>query len=134
MLQILGIDHIVLRTTQLDAMLQFYCNVLGCSIERSLPEIGLIQLRAGMSLIDIVPVNSELGRLGGKPPNQDGRNLEHFCLNLNDINEEQLSHYLSEQKIDHEVPAERYGAAGFSKSVYIKDPEDNVVELKIPAK
>jgi catechol-2,3-dioxygenase len=132
MLQILGIDHIVLRTTQLDEMLQFYCDVLGCSVERSLAEIGLIQLRAGMSLIDLVPVDSELGRLGGKPPSQDGRNLEHFCLSLKAIDEAQLSQYLSEHQIEHEALVERYGAVGFSKSVYVKDPEGNVVELKLP--
>jgi glyoxylase I family protein len=134
MLQIIGIDHIVLRTVVLDEMLQFYCDVLGCVVERSLPEIGLTQLRAGSALIDLVPVKSELGRLGGKAPSQDGRNLEHFCVAIQGLNEEQLIQYLEENKIEHEAMAERYGAVGFSKSVYIKDPEGNVVELKLNSK
>jgi len=131
MLQIIGIDHIVLRTVVLDEMLQFYCDVLGCVVERALPDIGLTQLRAGSALIDIVPVKSELGRLGGKAPSQDGRNLEHFCLAIKDLNEERLSEYLTKNKIEHEAMVERYGAVGFSKSVYINDPEGNVVELKL---
>ena len=131
MLKILGIDHIVLRTARTQQMLEFYQHVLGCSLERELPALGLIQLRAGAALIDIVPVDSELGRLGGGPPNQDGRNLEHFCLTVADLNESQLLAYLAEHDIDTGEPAERFGASGFSKSVYIKDPEGNVVELKL---
>jgi catechol-2,3-dioxygenase len=116
-------------------MLQFYCGVLGCVVERSLPKnIGLIQLRAGSALIDLVPVDSELGRLGGKAPSQDGRNLEHFCLIIDDLAEDSLGEYLTENNIEHESMVERYGAAGFSKSVYVCDPEGNVVELKLNAK
>ena len=135
MLKIVGLDHIVLRTTKLDEMLHFYCSVLGCVVERTLPDnIGLIQLRAGSALIDLVPVDSELGRLGGKAPVQDGRNLEHFCLTIDDLGEEPLKRYLADNNIDHQPMAERYGAAGFSKSVYINDPEGNVVELKLDTK
>lgn len=133
-LKLLAIDHVVLRTTREAEMVAFYCDVLGCSRERDLPRaVGLIQLRAGTSLIDIVPVDSELGRLGGKPPSQDGRNLEHFCLSLADIDEEGLLAHLASHGIDGGEPARRYGATGFSRSVYINDPEGNVVELKLPS-
>jgi catechol 2,3-dioxygenase-like lactoylglutathione lyase family enzyme len=132
MLKIIGLDHLVLRTTDIDAMLQFYCNVIGCVIERSLIDsIGLIQLRAGASLIDIVPVDSELGRLGGKAPDQDGRNLEHFCLTIKNMGEKELSGYLDDCGIKHLPAKERYGATGFGQSVYVEDPEGNVVELKL---
>ncbi len=47
MVKIREIDHLVLRVTKLEVMLQFYCTVLGCQIERSQEEIGLTQLRAG---------------------------------------------------------------------------------------
>ena len=113
-------------------MLGFYQGLLGCTLERELPDLGLIQLRAGASLIDIVPVDSELGRLGGKAPSQDGRNLEHFCLKV-EVDEANLLQYLSEHGIECGDAELRYGAAGFSKSVYISDPEGNVVELKTPA-
>ncbi len=131
-LKIVGIDHIVLRTTSTREMLRFYRDLLGCELERELPpEVGLLQLRAGNSLIDIVPVDSELGRLGGGPPTQDGRNMEHFCLSVADLTEQQLREFLCRHGIDAGEMSTRYGASGFSKSVYINDPEGNVVELKL---
>ena len=69
MIRVRAIDHIVLRTAHLTNMVDFYCGVLGCTVERALPEeVGLYQLRAGSALIDIVAVDSELGRHGGGPP------------------------------------------------------------------
>ena len=73
MFEIAGLDHIVLRTTRLAPMLDFYCGVLGCVVERETsPALGLTQLRAGEALIDLVVVDSELGRVGGGPPAATG--------------------------------------------------------------
>ncbi|MGF1737055.1 VOC family protein [Photobacterium satsumensis] len=131
MIKLEGIDHVVLRTTKLPDMLHFYCQVLGAQLERELPkEMGLVQLRAGSALIDLVTVESQLGRLGGKPPSQNGRNLDHFCLQIAPIPEEELLDFLSQHNIPCEGFAERYGAEGFGRSLYIHDPEGNVVELK----
>ncbi|MGF1909242.1 VOC family protein [Vibrio kasasachensis] len=130
MIQITGLDHIVLRTQHLDSMLHFYCDVLGCTVERCLPELGLTQLRAGNALIDIVTVNSELGKLGGAPPSQDGRNVDHFCLQIEQIEESELIIYLNRLGIKFDRFTERYGAQGFGRSVYLSDPENNIVELK----
>ena len=81
MFEVAGIDHVVLRTANIDDMLAFYSNVLGCKVERETsPESGLTQLRAGNALIDLVRVDSKLGRLGGGPPGNSGNNLDHFCL------------------------------------------------------
>ena len=131
MIKVLGLDHIVLRTTQLPAMLEFYSDFLGCKLERELDEsVGLIQLRAGSALIDIVPVDSELGRSGGGPPQQDGRNVDHFCLCIEEIDESRLLAEFDKRGIGNSGFAERYGAQGFGRSIYIDDPEGNVVELK----
>lgn len=131
MIHIHGLDHIVLRTSNIEAMLTFYRDVLGCPIERELaPDIGLIQLRAGSALIDIVPIDSELGQLDGQAPQQDGRNIDHFCLQMTPVEEADLVHYLISHGIEVSEFAERYGAEGFGRSLYIQDPEGNVVELK----
>ncbi|PSW09404.1 VOC family virulence protein [Photobacterium rosenbergii] len=131
MIKLEGIDHVVLRTTKLTDMLNFYCQVLGAKLERELPkEMGLVQLRAGSALIDLVTVDSQLGQLGGKPPSQDGRNVDHFCLQIVPVEEHALLEYLSQHNIACEGFAERYGAEGFGRSLYIQDPEGNVVELK----
>lgn len=130
MIEVQSIDHVVLRTTNLAAMLRFYCDVLNCPVERELKDLGLIQLRAGDALIDIVPVDSELGKLGGKAPSQDGRNMDHLCLRIGQVSESELSDYLIGHGIAVEEFAERYGAQGHGRSLYIEDPERNTVELK----
>lgn len=130
MIEIVGLDHLVLRTSRITAMLEFYHHILGCRIERTLPDLGLTQLRAGHALIDIVAVDSELGQLGGKAPQQNGRNLDHFCLQIAARDEDTLLRYLHQHDIQTESFAERYGAQGFGRSLYITDPEGNIVELK----
>ena len=131
MFEIVAIDHIVLRTSKLDQMLSFYCNILGCKVERTLPaETGLTQLRAGNALIDLVTVDSELGRKGGAAPTESGNNMDHFCLQLKTITEADIKAHLRKSGIEQVDFQERYGAQGFGRSVYIKDPEGNIVELR----
>ncbi len=130
-MEIAGIDHIVLRTTKLAAMLDFYCNVLGCTVERETSaEMGLTQLRAGNALIDLVTVDSRLGRMGGGPPARSENNLDHFCLQLKPVSEEEIRQHLSSHGIEVGEFEERYGAQGFGKSIYLKDPEGNTVEFR----
>ena len=131
MIEVAGIDHIVLRTTKLQAMLEFYAGILGCKVERETsPETGLTQLRAGNALIDLVVVDSILGKLGGAAPNQTGNNVDHFCLQLKPILEAEIKAHLESNGVEAGEFDERYGAQGFGRSVYIKDPEGNVVELR----
>jgi glyoxylase I family protein len=85
MIRIRDIDHLVLRVVDLDGMLHFYCDVLGCTIERRQDSIGLVQLRAGRSLVDLVPIGGELGRAGGAAPGIEGRNLDHFCFRVGGV-------------------------------------------------
>ncbi|MCH8057015.1 MAG: VOC family protein [Proteobacteria bacterium] len=130
-IRVRAIDHIVLRTAHLADMVDFYSRVLGCAVERTLPEeVGLYQLRAGSALIDIVAVDSELGRLGGGPPTTRQNNLDHFCLQIDSFEEQALLDWLSQQGIEASEFEIRYGAQGFGPSVYIRDPDGNTVELK----
>ena len=131
MISLTGLDHIVFRTTRLEEMLVFYRDILGCTLERQLPASqGLTQLRAGNALIDLVTVDSELGRMGGKAPSQDGRNVDHICLQIAPLDESELLSYLEDHDVQHSGFAERYGAQGFGRSIYLQDPEGNVVELR----
>ncbi len=131
MFAISGIDHIVLRTAKLNKMLDFYSGILGCKVERETSkETGLVQLRAGNSLIDLVVVDSRLGKLGGGAPTSTENNLDHFCLQLKPITESEIKAHLLSHGIEFDDFDDRYGAQGLGKSVYIKDPEGNVVELR----
>jgi glyoxylase I family protein len=132
MIRIREIDHVVLRIRDLEAMLHFYCEVLGCRIERRVDAIGLIQLRAGRSMIDLVPLDGELGRGGGPAPGAAGKNLDHLCLRVDPFDEADILSHLQAFNIQAEDAKPRYGAEGMGPSIYLSDPEGNVVELKGP--
>ena len=130
MFQIQGLDHVVIRVSDVEEMIRFYCEVLGCSLERRLDEIGLIQLRAGAALIDLVPVDGELGRMGGAAPGAEGRNMDHLCLRIEPFEPADLADHLRGHGLAPGEVKRRYGAEGFGPSIYLEDPEGNVVELK----
>jgi glyoxylase I family protein len=132
MIRIREIDHVVLRIRDLEAMLHFYCEVLGCRVERRVDEIGLIQLRAGRSMIDLVPLDGKLGLDGGPAPTLAGRNLDHLCLRIDPFDETEILAHLQAFDICAEGARSRYGAEGMGPSIYVSDPEGNVVELKGP--
>jgi catechol 2,3-dioxygenase-like lactoylglutathione lyase family enzyme len=128
-----GIDHIVLRVIQLDAMIRFYCDVLGCRIERRQDEIGLVQLRAGGALVDLVPVDGKLGKVGGAAPGREGRNLDHVCFRVEPFDADAIRTHLAAHGVQAGPVESRYGADGEGPSVYLQDPEHNTIELKGPA-
>ncbi len=130
MISIQALDHIVLRAADAEALVAFYRDVIGCAVERTLPEYGLWQLRAGNALIDIVSLDGKLGQVGGKGPGSEGHNVDHFCLRIAPVPKQQLLDYLDSHHISHGGFENRYGATGFGESVYIEDPQGNTVELK----
>ena len=130
--RIRGLDHLVLRVTDLERARAFYCNVLGCTVDHYRPKLGLMQIRAGAALIDLVPVEGTLGRHGGTAPGTEGRNLDHFCLQIDPFDPAALSAHLRSHGIDMGEVRQRYGADGNGPSVYLKDPDGNTVELKGP--
>jgi len=131
MFRITHIDHLVLRVVDLERQLAFYRDVLGCTLERRDDRIGLIQLRAGASLIDLVPVDGQLGRAGGAAPGREGRNVDHVAFRVLPWNGEAILAYLQDHGIAAEI-ASRYGAEGDGPSIYLTDPEGNGLELKGP--
>jgi catechol 2,3-dioxygenase-like lactoylglutathione lyase family enzyme len=129
-IEIRGLDHVVLRTVDPQRSMRFYCKVLGCVEERSLAELGLYQLRAGAQLIDLVDTNSPLGKLGGAPAGLEARNMDHFAVQLAHFDEAAIRRHLASFGVESGDVAERYGALGNGPSMYLRDPDGNVVELK----
>jgi glyoxylase I family protein len=125
-----GIDHIVFRVTDVARMLAFYRDVLGCVMEKEQAELGLFQLRAGRSLIDLVDVQGRLGRAGGAAPGAEGRNVDHVCLGVRPFDEAALRAHLARHGVTVVEAGSRYGAEGEGQALYIRDPEGNTVELK----
>jgi catechol 2,3-dioxygenase-like lactoylglutathione lyase family enzyme len=132
MLHIREIDHLVLRVRDVEAMIRFYGEVLGCPVHRIDEKIQLVQLRAGRGLIDLVPVDSELGRAGGAAPGSEGFNLDHFCLRVDPWDAEAILAHLQAHGVAAGPVAQRFGAEGEGPSLYLTDPEGNTVELKGP--
>ena len=126
------IDHVVLRARDAEALVRFYCEVLGCVPERRQDAIGLVQLRAGRSLIDIVDFAGKLGRAGGAAPGTEGRNMDHLCLRIEPFDVAAIRAHLTAHGVPVGAPALRYGAEGEGPSLYLSDPEGNTVELKGP--
>ena len=120
--RIRNLDHVVLRVRDMESALAFYTGVLGCREERRLEEIGLVQLRAGAALIDLVPGE----------PDQEGANMDHFAVRVTPFDVAAIRAWLAEHGIETEAALPRYGAEGTGPSIYIRDPDGNTVELKGP--
>jgi glyoxylase I family protein len=121
--EVAELDHVVLRCRDQPAMLAFYTGVLGLVEERRVDAIGLVQLRAGRSMLDLIPAAADPGGVGS---------LDHFCLDVEAAGLEVVAAYLETRgAAPLGPPMETYGAHGMGASIYVRDPEDNVVELKV---
>jgi catechol 2,3-dioxygenase-like lactoylglutathione lyase family enzyme len=125
------IDHLVLRVADSARAERFYREVLGCRVARRREDLGLVHLAAGASMIDLVALDGPLGRRGAAAPAEDGRNLDHLCLRVDPFDEDALRAHLAVHGVEPLAPvAINFGAEGEGPSLYVRDPEGNVVELK----
>lgn len=128
------IDHLVFRVRDLDASVAFYESVLGCKVARRRPELGLIHVRAGVSMIDLVAIDGKLGSAGGEGPGVEGRNVDHLCLRVEPFDEEAIVAHLARFGIQPRGPASsNFGAEGVGLSLYFADSDGNLIELKGPS-
>jgi len=128
---VLRIDHIVLRVKDIERAITFYRDVLGCAIEKRRDDLGLVHLRAGASLIDLVTPDGPLGKQGGALAGVEGRNVDHICLRIEPFDEAAIRALMAAHgvTVNGEVQ-NNFGAEGNGPSIYIADPDGNTVELK----
>lgn len=124
------IDHVVFRVNDLERMISFYRDVLGCRLERGPGDALLAQLRAGDSLIDLVDASGPLGKQSGGAPDHESRNVDHVCFLVDPWDAELILEQLRKHGVNPGDVASRYGATGQGPSIYFADPEGNTVELK----
>ena len=118
----LGLDHVVLRVRDQEASQRFYTDVLGCKVDHFNERISLLQLRFGEQLIDLLP--GERGAGGG---------MDHFCLSVRCDDLAAVAGDLTARGVALEGGVvQRRGAYGTGPSLYLRDPEGNVIELKVP--
>jgi glyoxylase I family protein len=132
-LTVLRIDHVVLRVQDLDRSIHFYERLLGCHVVKRRDDLGLVHLRAGVSMIDLVDVAGSLGRKGGAPAGTGGRNVDHLCLRVEPFDEAALLASIRALGLEGSAQAQiNFGAEGDGPSIYVADPDGNLVELKGP--
>jgi glyoxylase I family protein len=129
-IRIQDIDHVVLRVRELARMVDFYCKVIGCSVEWDRPERGLVHLRAGSCMIDLVSVDGPTGSRGGAAPGAQGHNMDHLCLRIQGFDLDAIVKHLESHHVKVGRISDRFGAEGRGMSIYLQDPEGNTVELK----
>ena len=128
---VLRIDHIVLRVKDIERAITFYRDVLGCAIEKRRDDLGLVHLRAGASLIDLVTPDGPLGKQGGALAGVEGRNVDHICLRIEPFDEAAIRALMAAHGVAvHGEVQNNFGAEGNGPSIYIADPDGNTVELK----
>jgi glyoxylase I family protein len=132
-LRISAIDHVVLRVRDIDAMRRFYCEVLGAEHVAWRAKFGMSHLRAGASMIDLITVDGPLGLQGGAAPGGEGRNMDHLCLRIDPFDQQAIVAHLQKHGVVVGDIRQRYGAEGNGTSIYLTDPEGNMVELKGPS-
>ena len=117
------IDHVVLRVDDLEAMVRFYEQALGFKVERRVADAGLVQMRAGASMLDLIRAE--------RPTR--GANMDHLCFLVTPFDRPSMEASLSRFGIALGETVERYGAQGHGLSVYFDDPEGNKIEFKGPS-
>lgn len=126
------LDHVVLRVQDIQRSLAFYSETLGCDVAKRRDDLGMIHLRAGTSMIDLVDVAGTLGQQAGGAADPEHRNLDHFCLRITPFIEADILTHLRNHGVRADKAAKRYGAEGEGPSLYCFDPDGNQVELKGP--
>ncbi len=127
------LDHVVLRVRDLARSIAFYEAVLGCRVARRRDDLGLVHLRVGASMIDLVAVDGVLGRPGGTAAAATGRNMDHLCLRIEPFDESALLDHLRRHAVVPKAAVQiNFGAEGDGPSLYFDDPDGNVLELKGP--
>src|SRR6185503_17290087 len=112
-MRILRLDHIVLRVRDMERMIAFWRDALGCPVEKVQAEFGLVHIRAGDALIDLVDVAGKLGKEGGPAPAEEGRNLDHFCLRVEPFDTAAIRARLKALGVAVDEPKRRFGAEGY---------------------
>lgn len=128
------IDHVVFRVGDLQRSVDFYQRVLGCELVRTRTDLGLVHLRAGASMIDLVDIDGAPGKRGGNRTGPDSHNVDHVCLRIEPFDAQRLAaHFAAAGLLPTGAVAINFGAEGEGPSLYLRDPDGNAIALKGPA-
>ena len=121
-----SVDHIVLTTNDLERCLDFYTRVLGMTLERY--GEGRIALKFGAHKFNVHPPGF-VASIRAHVPTPGSLDL---CFLADRPIEEVVAKLKSCGVPIEEGPVERTGARGRIRSVYVRDPDANLVEISRP--
>jgi catechol 2,3-dioxygenase-like lactoylglutathione lyase family enzyme len=120
-LHVTGLDHIVIDTPDVERSLAWYCDELGLAGER------VDEWRRGEVFFPSVRVNAGTV-IDLLQTERSGVNIDHLCLVVEPAD---LDALVASGRFDVvEGPVERWGARGMGTSVYVRDPDGNLVEIR----
>ena len=122
-MKVIGFDHVVLTVADVERSLAWYCDELGLTPER------VDEWRRGEILFPSVRIDEHtlIDLLAGE---RSGTNVDHVCLVIEPTD---LAALAASGRFDlaSDGPVDGlYGAQGFATSLYVRDPDGNVVELR----
>ena len=128
MSRITAIDHIVLRSSNVERSLSFYCDALGMEglrvEEWRRGEVRFPSVRAsGETIIDLFPAD-------GPPGPGEGQSLDHFCLVVEAGGLDEVLAKVESFGLSPGPKQSRWGARGRGESSYVEGPEGVTVELR----
>lgn len=119
--RVVGLDHIVLNVADVERSLAFYRDALG------LQPVRVDEWRRGEAPFPSVRVDEgtiiDLLQVA-----RSGENADHFCLVIEKVDLEAVKASGRFDVVDG--PGPRFGARGEGTSLYVRDPDGNVVELR----
>jgi catechol 2,3-dioxygenase-like lactoylglutathione lyase family enzyme len=119
----LGLDHVVLRVRDQAASQRFYCQTLGGTLDHVNERVQLVQLRFGEALIDLLPAAPGESTGGG--------GVDHVCLSIRCDDLRAVADGLRRRGVTLEGDVvQRRGAFGDGPSLYLRDPDGYLIELK----
>jgi len=120
----LGLDHVVFRVRDQAASQKFFIEVLGCTLDHVNERISLVHLRFGEHYIDLLPATAEA-------PAAPAGGVDHVCLSIRceDLAGAAAGLRARGVAIEGDV-VQRRGAYGTGPSLYIRDPDGHLIELK----
>ena len=124
-----AIDHVVLIVEGLEDAVKWYAEVVGATEEGDLRQFGMVQLRCGASMIDLVDAGSKTGEWA-RPEVEGGRNMDHLCLEIGPVTKTAMEAHLKKHGLEIQEEGLRMGAKGEGYSWYIRDPWNHQIELK----
>ena len=120
----LGLDHVVFRVNDQAASQRFFVDLLGCTVDHVNERISLVHLRFGDHYIDLLPATA------AEPATVSG-GVDHVCLSIRCSDLGTVADELRRRgvAIEGEI-VQRRGAYGTGPSLYVRDPDGHVIELK----